>query len=143
MSSRLIKAILGCVALLAVILIIPHGPRDKDFDNEEARQYFEQAQSIRTPREALKYFDMADKASPNTPIILHERGLAKCNLGMYNEGIKDIDRSIELSVDQDTKCIRYYNRGLVYMEMNDMYKACSDFKNAGAWGEDCVEKYCR
>ncbi len=88
-------------------------------------------------------FNIADSISPNNALVLHERGLFKCNMGNYNEGIIDINKSIELTTDDKKKEIRYCNRGLVHMENKRLDLACKDWQFAGKKGKEYIVKYCK
>jgi len=92
---------------------------------------------------ALLYLNKADIASPNTAIILHERGLVKYMLEKYDEAIVDVNKSIELTTNQKGKEIRISNRALIYMKMGKMKEACNDWKHSGKRGKSYIKKYCK
>lgn len=116
------------------------------FQNKESEQFYKDAQSYHRKGNldsALIYLDKADKAAPNTAVILHERGLLKSNMKKYDDALIDLNKSIELTTDQRQREIRVSNRALTYMEMGNMTEACNDWKNSGKWGKSYIVKYCK
>ncbi|MEZ4805701.1 MAG: hypothetical protein R2852_09525 [Bacteroidia bacterium] len=92
---------------------------------------------------AIKFLNMADSIEPQNAVILHERGLIKFSSRQDNEGaFKDLELSIEYSMDENDKLTRYHNRGLCYYQIGELDKACADWSKAGESGEVYIEKYC-
>ena len=134
---------LSLIIILALGLGAAHGQT-----NKKAISYFQIAQKFEENGKldsALMYFNKADSIAPNTPIILHERGLLKSSLELFKEAIKDIDKSIELTKDEKQKLVFTENRGLTYLDMGEKDKACADFKAIGNFGngKKYIEKYCK
>lgn len=117
--------------------------------NPKAREYYSQAQKqLRSGgggmQESIKLLNKADSLEPNNPIILHERGLTKFNSkSNREEAFKDLQLSIDYTVNERDKQIRYLNRGICYMEIKRMDKACDDWAKAGKSGKGYIEKYCQ
>jgi hypothetical protein len=85
----------------------------------------------------------ADIIEPNNAMILHERGLIKIHSQLDVEGgFEDLQKSIDFSKDEKGKQIRYNNRGLSYMGIGDMEKACEDWTKAGKAGKYYIKEYC-
>lgn len=114
------------------------------FKTKETEKTFEKAQEYEMNGEldkAISYYDKADQLSPENPIILHARGLAKSSIKKYESSIIDLNKSIELTEEKDLKEIRIGNRALTYMEMGNMEKACEDWKKCNAM--NYIKKYCK
>lgn len=145
--SRILRTSL----LLLTVLTIVKGCRitNKSADllqNKEPEQFYKQARLYQYKGNldsALICFDKANKSAPNNAIILHERGLLKSNMKKYDDALIDLNKSIELTTDQQQKEIRISNRALTYMEMGNMTEACNDWKNSGKWGKSYIKKYCK
>lgn len=90
---------------------------------------------------ALVYYDKADKSAPNTPVILHARGLLKAKKELYDAAIEDINKSIELTTDERDREVRINNRALTFMEIGDMDRACVDWEMIN--NTSYIEKYCK
>ena len=94
-------------------------------------------------KKAIELLNRADQLEPKNAIILHERGLIKINSRIDREGgFEDLQASIDYSKNEKDKLIRYHNRGISYMEMGEMEKACEDWSRARKEGEYYIEKYC-
>jgi tetratricopeptide (TPR) repeat protein len=121
------------------------GQKSSDlFKNKESENLFIKAQEHQIEGNldsALFYFNKADKEAPNTPVILHERGLIKSNMKLYTEAISDINKSIELVTSEKKKEVWINNRALVYMDMGDMDNACKDWAEIGS--TSYLKKYCK
>ena len=61
------------------------------------------------------------------------RGLTLSYQGKITEAIRDYDKTIKLSPDFARA---YYNRGLLYIQLNQKEKGCLDFSKAGELGEE-------
>lgn len=115
----------------------------------QALEYYSQAQEHSTKgkvgfQNAIDLLNKADSLEPKNAIILHERGLIKFNSKIDIEGaFNDLQLSIDYSTDERDKLIRYNNRGICYMEINKMDKACEDWARSGKHGESYIEKYCK
>lgn len=145
------RKILNTSLLLLAVLTIVQSCRitykSSDlFQNNESEQFYKDAQSYQYKGNldsALICLDQADKAAPNTAVILHERGLIKSNMKKYDDALIDLNKSIELTTDQRLREIRVSNRALTYMEMGNMTEACNDWKNSGKWGKSYIGEYCK
>lgn len=116
------------------------------FQNATSEGLYRRAQAFQYNGQldsALVYFDKADKAAPNTALILHERGLLKSNMTKYNEALIDLNKSIELTTDQELKESRISNRALTYLAMGKIKEACNDWSHSGKSGRGYMEKYCK
>lgn len=125
-----------------------------DFNNpdaikdEQALRLYSQAQEEDAKgsigfKKAIELLNEADKIEPHNAMILHERGLIKIHSKLdVDRGFEDLQKSIEYSKDEKGKEIRYNNRGLSYMEIGDMEKACEDWTKAGKDGEYYIKEYC-
>lgn len=92
---------------------------------------------------AIELLDKADNLEPENALILHERGLIKIHSKIDVEGgFHDLQQSIDFSKDEEGKQIRYLNRGISYMEIGEMEKACNDWSRAGDNGKSYLKKYC-
>lgn len=138
------------ILLLAVCTIVQSCwityQRFDTFPNKESKELYKQAQLYQSKGNldsALICFNKADKSAPNTPLILHERGLLKSDMENFEDALVDIDKSIELTTKQRDREIRILNRALTYMEMGNMTAACNDWKNSGKWGKSYIEEYCK
>lgn len=145
--NRILKTILFLLTVLTLAQSCRVTHKSSDlFQNKESEQFYKQAQSYQFKGNldsALICFDKADKSAPNTAVILHERGLLKSSMKMYDSALIDLNQSIELTTDQRQKEIRISNRALTYMKMGNMTEACNDSKNSGKWGKGYIEKYCK
>ncbi len=109
--------------------------------NEQALKLYSQAQDEDAKgstgfTKAIELLNEADKIEPHNAMILHERGLIKIHSQLDVEGgFEDLQKSIYFSKDENGKEIRYNNRGLSYMEIGDMEKACEDWTKAGKDGK--------
>lgn len=91
----------------------------------------------------INLLNTADSLEPKNPIILQARGDAKLNSRLDIEGaFLDFDQAILYSLDQQSLEIRYHNRGLSYLDMSDVTKACEDWHRAGTSGINYIEQYC-
>ena len=116
--------------------------------NEQALKSYSQAQEEDAKgstgfTKAIELLNEADKIEPHNAMILHERGLIKIHSQLDVEGgFEDLQKSIDFSKDEKGKEIRYNNRGLSYMEIGDMEKACEDWTKAGKDGKYYIKEYC-
>lgn len=92
------------ILLLAVCTIVQSCwityQRFDTFPNKESKELYKQAQLYQSKGNldsALIFFNKADKSAPNTPLILHERGLLKSDMENFEDALVDIDKSIELT----------------------------------------------
>jgi tetratricopeptide (TPR) repeat protein len=114
------------------------------FKIKEAEKNFEKAQEHEMNGEldkAISHYDKAHQLSPENPMILHARGLVKSNMKKYESSIIDLNKSIELTEENDLKEIRIGNRALTYMQMGNMENACQDWKKCNAI--NYIKKYCK
>lgn len=94
-------------------------------------------------KKAIDLLNKADEIEPQNAIILHERGLIKIDSKLdVDGGFEDLQRSIDYSKDEAGKQMRYNNRGLTYMELGEMDKACEDWARAGKDGKHYIKEYC-
>ena len=116
--------------------------------NPQAMKLYNQAMEERSKgsagfKMAIELLNKADQIEPRNAIILHERGLVKIDSRIDKEGgFEDLQKSIDYSKNEKDKLIRYHNRGIAYMEMGEMEKACEDWLRAGEEGEYYIEEYC-
>jgi tetratricopeptide (TPR) repeat protein len=116
--------------------------------NQQALKLYTQAQEEDAKgsigfKKAIELLYEADKIEPHNAMILHERGLIKIHSQLdIKGGFEDLQKSIDFSKDEKEKQIRYTNRGLSYMEIGDMEKACEDWTKAGKDGEYYIKEYC-
>jgi len=126
---------------------------------------------------AISYHDKALKLSPNNPFIINNRGLTIMEMKNYDGAVKDFHRSLELLPEGNPallnigtalslngrykESIKYFDqaiqkyqmpkhyalRGLTYVDLGDIDKACSDLiyalKNGETKATDFVDSYCR
>jgi tetratricopeptide (TPR) repeat protein len=117
--------------------------------NQQALKLYSQAQEESAKgsagfKKAIELLNEADKIEPQNAMILHERGLIKIDAHLDIEGgLKDLQRSIDFSKDEKGKQIRYLNRGLTYMDLDEMEKACEDWSKAGEEGKEYIKEYCK
>jgi tetratricopeptide (TPR) repeat protein len=118
------------------------------FKSPDALKLYQQAQQEYSKgsagfAKAIELLDKADRLEPENASILHERGLVKINSKIDVEGgFEDLQKSIDSSKDEKAKLIRYNNRGISYMEIGEMEKACEDWFRSGKEGESYLEEYC-
>lgn len=113
--------------------------------DDRAKEYFDKAQRFQKEgnvKNAILFFNKADSILLNTPVILHERGLLKSNIGNYTEGLKDLNLSIKLTLDSNEKKVRCCNRGLVHYDFKNLTSACNDWRHSGEYGKRYLLKYC-
>lgn len=92
---------------------------------------------------SLSMLQKADSLEPNNPLILNELANTKWNSELDIDGaLVDFQRAIDLSLDSETLEMRYHNRGLTYLCMEDISSACTDWKKAGKSGLHYIEQYC-
>jgi tetratricopeptide (TPR) repeat protein len=77
---------------------------------------------------ALSDFDVAVKLKPDLGEIYVNRGAAYLGEHRYADGLKDLNRSLELGVEEPAKA--YYNRALAYEGLDDMKSAYFDYQKA-------------
>lgn len=150
-TFKTMKTLLATIALLigfnSCSLIFGQDNPDA-IQNQQALQLYSQAQEEDAKgsagfKKALELLNKADKIEPQNAIILHERGLIKIHSQIDVEGgFKDLQQSIDFSKDEEGKQIRYLNRGLTYMDFDEMEKACEDWKKAGKEGKEYIKEYC-
>lgn len=113
------------------------------FGNKESKKLFQEAQKHQMAGNldsALFYFNKADEAAPNTPVILHERGILKAQKRLYTGAIEDMNRSISLVSSIRRKKAWINNRALTYMSMGDIDNACKDWHLIR--NDYYIKKYC-
>lgn len=116
--------------------------------NEHALKLYIQAQAEDAKgsvgfKKAIELLNEANSIEPNNAMILHERGLIKIHSHLdVQEGFEDLQKSIDFSKDENSKQIRYNNRGLSYMDIGEREKACLDWAKAGNYGKSYLKKYC-
>jgi len=81
----------------------------------------------------------------NYPADAYEnRGLAKAMLQQYEDAIKDYSKAIQLNPNSNSA---YYNRGHLYLQLNNIKQACSDWEMAlkldNAEAKTMLEQYCQ
>ena len=77
---------------------------------------------------ALADFDTAAKLKPTLGEIYVNRGAAYVGEHRYADGLKDLNKSLELGVEEPAKA--YYNRALAYEGLDDMKSAYFDYQKA-------------
>jgi hypothetical protein len=146
------KSLISVIILLFGLnsCIIFSGQNNLDaIKNEEALRLYIQAQEEDAKgsvgfKKSIELLNEADKIEPHNSIILQERGLIKIHSKIDIEGgFVDLQKSIDFSKDEKGKEIRYHNRGLKFMEIGDMKKACEDWSKAGEDGKYYINKYCK
>lgn len=91
----------------------------------------------------ISILNEANQLEPNNPIILDALGEAKFNSKIDIEGaLIDFQNAITYSLDQLSLEMRYHNRGIRFMEMEDIESACEDWRKAGESGLSYLEQYC-
>ena len=87
--------------------------------------------------EAIKGFNKAIELYPLAVFYIN-RGIAKSNLGRYQETIQDDDEAIRLIPDDFTI---YYNRGIQKLKNGDYVEAIQDFDKGLKFNIDHAESY--
>ena len=145
------KTILAGIIMLFVLnsCSMIFGQKNPDaIKNEQALKLYSQAQEEDAKgstgfKKAIELLNEADKIEPQNAMILHERGLIKIHSQLDVEGgFEDLQKSIDFSKDEEGRQMRYNNRGLMYMEIGDMEKACEDWTKAGKDGKYYIKEYC-
>jgi tetratricopeptide (TPR) repeat protein len=77
---------------------------------------------------AVADFDIAAKLKPDLGEIYVNRGAAFVGEHRYADGLKDLNKSLELGVEEPAKA--YYNRALAYEGLDDMKSAYFDYQKA-------------
>lgn len=78
--------------------------------------------------EAVKDFDNAVHLKPDMGEAYVNRGAAAIGARRYAESLRDINRGLELGVDEPAKA--YYNRALAYEGLDDAKSAYFDYQKA-------------
>lgn len=73
-------------------------------------------------------FDMAVQLKPDLAEAYVNRGASYVGARRYAEGLADLNRALELGVDEPEKA--YYNRALAYEGLDDMKAAYFDYQKA-------------
>lgn len=76
-------------------------------------------------------FDSVLKQQPNNASVLYSYGTFCAKTGKYDKALELLTKSIDSDKDLPQA---YYNRGLVYLKMNETAKAKADFSKAGEMG---------
>lgn len=117
--------------------------------NDQAIKLYQEAQEegdkgAKGFQKAIDLLDKANQIEPKNAMILHERGLIKIHSRIdIDGGFVDLKKSIDFSKDNKGRQIRYNNRALCYLEIDDTVKACDDWSKAGHEGKEYMEKYCK
>lgn len=123
-------------------------PRKEKILNPKAQILVEEAQNLWYAgpvdfEKMISLLNAADSLEPNNPIILDARGDALFNSQIdVDGGLADFQNAITHSQDEKSLLIRYHNRGISFMSMGDIDKACEDWQKAGKMGEDYVNQHC-
>lgn len=142
------KVVLGLIIILAFNscrIFLSHKTADA-IKSPEALNLYRKAQEEGAKgsigfEKAIELLNKADSIEPQNAIILHERGLIKIRSKIdINGGFEDLQKSIDYSKDERDKIIRYNNRGISYMQIGEMDKACKDWSKAG--NRYYMERYC-
>ncbi len=72
----------------------------------------------------LSAFDKAIELVNDEPFYFYLRGLALCSLGVPEDGLKDMNRALELNKEYWDV---YFLRSFIFLELGDTLNACSDF----------------
>ncbi|MFN3511542.1 MAG: tetratricopeptide repeat protein [Phenylobacterium sp.] len=78
--------------------------------------------------DAARDFDMALRVKPNLGEAYVNRGAAAIGLKRYEASLADINRGLELGVEEPAKA--YYNRALAYEGLEDAKSAYFDYQKA-------------
>lgn len=93
---------------------------------------------------ALKEVQQKMEEDKNNPVLYFTRANLEVLLGLYKDAIKDYDRAIQLKSDY-VEAI--YNRGIVYIILNNKALACDDFYQSSQLGSERANKkylfFCR
>lgn len=122
--------------------------RKEKNQNSEAQKLFRSADDLQFTgpvdfQKMINLLNTADSLEPKNSIILEARGHAKMNSKLDIEGaFIDFDQAIIYSLDQKYLEMRYHNRGISYLEMADITRACEDWHLAGKSGTEYIEQYC-
>ena len=76
-------------------------------------------------KEALNSYNIADELSPNTPLILNNRGTLKSNLKDYEGAIADFTQSIQADSTNEES---FLYRSVIYKRMKDTVSAIQDLE---------------
>jgi len=77
---------------------------------------------------AKSYYETSMEKNPTNVDIYNELGILYINLGLYDESLEVFSKGINSIEGSDYKL--YYNRGLVYTQIEDYNNALADFKEA-------------
>jgi tetratricopeptide (TPR) repeat protein len=87
-------------------------------------------------RRALQDFDIYHQKKPNNPSLYSNYGLAHSGLKMYDEAIKDFEKSLELDPQSETT---YFNRSITYRMLGDSLSDKKYYKLAADDLTKCIE----
>lgn len=73
-------------------------------------------------------FDYAIKAKPDLGEAYINRGAAAVGAGRFADGLADMNKALELGVDEPEKA--YFNRALAYEGLDDLKSAYFDYRKA-------------
>jgi tetratricopeptide (TPR) repeat protein len=104
--------------------------------NNKAYQYI----ILEKYEEALQILVQATELSAELPYLINSRGFAKIMLGYLEEGLIDIQYSLNLD---NKNSYAYLHRGIYFLKKNDLVNAESNFKQAHLLDENTynLDKY--
>ena len=124
------KSIFIMLLTISFSLILP-GCRDHESLSIEYVKKGKKKLALRRNSEALELFNEAIHHNDKNFEAWYFRGNCRVSLGQYHEGIRDLDKSMELKPDF---AAAWYNRGLAWFYLDNREKACADWIRAEELG---------
>ncbi len=79
---------------------------------------------------SLEKYNSAEIKNPNSPIVYYNRGNNFYKQQLYDEAIKEYQKSLGLTKDKNLKSKILYNMGNTFLKMGDTQKAKESYKQA-------------
>lgn len=141
------KSILALVSTIALFFSCIEKPKDFDLANlEKGIVNFKKAQTFNKSDQAdsaLHYYSIAIARMPDFPPFLMERGGVYASIGQNDKALDDFNKAIDISKGNDSFLpLLYWSRASIHRSMNNLNKACEDWKASKKFGIDSLAKYC-